>query len=260
MPARRHPHGSRLFDRGALESWSASARGQRVQALESAELRRLLPDIFGRHVLQIGSWLGGRALLDGAETLHRAVLGTAMDLDAAAVIDPEHLPLPARSVDAVILPHTIEFCESPHNVLRETARVLNDRGRLFLLGFSPWGGIAWRERLGLRVRGFPAGARFYGANRVGDWLQLLDFDITDVRRFGSGFPWLAPRSSTHPWTPGDLLSPFAESYLVVARRRVLPINLVGKTQRAQVKPLVGVAAPAAASVQRNGIDDPSPAP
>ncbi|NKF23366.1 methyltransferase domain-containing protein [Solimonas marina] len=258
MPARRHLNGSRPFDRGVLEGWAASPRGQRLLALEATELRRLLPDVFGRHVLQIGSWLGGNALIDSAETLHRAVLGTVVGDSAAAVIDPEHLPLPARSVDAVILPHTIEFCASPHNVLREATRVLNDRGRLFLFGFSPWGLPAWRERLGWRARNFPPGARFYGANRVADWLQLLDFDIADVRRFGTGFPWLAPRSSTHPWRPGDLLAPFTDNYLIVARRRVLPINLIGKTQRAQIKPLVGV--PATASVQRQGVDEPKPTP
>src|SRR3546814_17811306 len=90
-------------------------------------------------------------------------LGTAIGGNASAVIDPEHLPLPARSVDALILPHTLEFSSSPHTVLRETARVLNDRGRLFVLGYSPWGWPAWRERLGLRPRGFPSGARFYRA-------------------------------------------------------------------------------------------------
>ncbi|MGH8444505.1 MAG: class I SAM-dependent methyltransferase [Solimonas sp.] len=251
MSARRHPRGTRLFDRRTLERWSESTRGQRLLHLEGRELRRLLPDIFGRHVLQIGSWAGGVHLLDGAETLHRAVLGTVMDGGAAAIIDPEHLPLPERSIDAVILPHTLEYCESPHKVLRETARVLNDRGRLFVLAFSPWGLAAWRNRLGLRPRAFPAGARFYGASRVGDWLQLLDFEIAEVRRFGTGFPWISPHSSTHPWTPGALFAPFAESYLIVARKRVLPINLIGKAQRAQIKSLVGVAAPAA---QRQGLD------
>lgn len=252
MWARRHPRGSRLFDRRTLERWSESPRGQRVLQREAREMRRLLPDIFGRHVLQIGSWAGGPRLLEGAETLHRAVLGTVMDGAAAAVVDPEHLPLPERSIDAVILPHTLEYCESPHKVLREAARVLNDRGRLFVLAFSPWGLPAWRSRLGLRVRAFPPGARFYGAGRIGDWLQLLDFEIAEVRRFGTGFPWLSPRSSTHPWTPGDLLAPFAECYLIVARKRVLPINFIGKPARAQIKSLVGVAAPAA---QRNGLEN-----
>jgi hypothetical protein len=87
---------------------------------------------------------------------------------------------------------------------------------------------------------------------------LLDFDIVDVRRFGSGFPWMAPQSSMDPWTPGRLLAPLAESYLIVARRRVLPVNFVGKLQRAQVRSLVGATAPA---VQRERLDDGrNPAP
>ncbi|MFT4046574.1 MAG: methyltransferase domain-containing protein [Solimonas sp.] len=258
MTARRHPRSTRLFDRRTLERWSESVRGQRLLQFEARELRRLLPDIFGRHVLQIGSWAGGTRLLEGAETLHRAVLGTVIEGGGAAIVDPEHLPLPERSIDAVILPHTLEYCESPHKVLREAARVLNDRGRLFVLAFSPWGVSAWRNRLGLRACTFPPGARFYGAGRVGDWLQLLDFEIADVRRFGPGFPWIAPRSSAHPWTPGNLLAPFAECYLIVARKRVLPINFVGKPQRAQIRPLVGVTAPAA---HREGLDgEPKPAP
>jgi len=258
MALRRHARSTRLFDRGTLERWSESPRGQRLLQLEARELRRQLPDIFGRHVLQIGSWAGGARLLEGAETLHRAVLGTVMGDGSSAIVDPEHLPLPERSIDAVILPHTLEYCESPHKVLREAARVLNDRGRLFVLAFSPLGVSAWRNRLGLRARTFPAGARFYGASRVGDWLQLLDFEIAEVRRFGPGFPWISPRSSTHPWTPGNLLAPFAESYLIVARKRVLPINFVGKLPRAQIKSLVGVTAPAA---QRSGLDgEPNPTP
>ncbi len=254
----RHPHGARLLDRAALEQWMDSPQGMRLRALEAQELRRLVPDIFGRHLLQIGSWTLDASFLQGAETLHRAVLGTVTDGSAAAIVDPLQLPLPAKSIDAVIMPHTLEFSESPHAVLREAARVLNDRGRLFLLGFSPWGMRAWRNRLGLRGRSFPPHAHFYSAGRVGDWLQLLDFEIADLRRFGTGFPWLASRSSLQPWSPQALVAPLAEAYLLVARKRVLPINLVGRTQRAQVRPLVGVAAPAA---QRQNIDgDANPTP
>ena len=35
--------------------------------------------------------------------------------------------------------------------------------------------------------------------------------------------------------------------MLVARKRVIPINFIGRAQRAQVKPLVGVTAPAAQS-------------
>lgn len=241
----RHLRGVRMLDRQSLDLWSGSQRGQRLLRLETRELERVLPDIFGRHVLQIGSWGEGDALIACAEPLHHGVLGTVPGGRVSAVVEPEHLPLLSKSVDAIVLPHTLEFARSPHHVLRETNRVLNDRGRLFVLGFSPWAAWSWRGRLGLRHRAFPASAHFYSCSRVVDWLELLDFEIAEVRRFGVGFPWLAPRSDGQAWSPGALLSPFAESYMLVARKRVLPMNFVGRTQRAQIKPLVGVGLPAA---------------
>lgn len=236
------------MSRHTLELWLRSPRGRRLLALEEAEARRVLPEVFGRHVLQVGSWGFDNQLVASAETLHKAVLGTVGgESSSSALIDPEQLPLMSKSVDAVLLPHTLEFSRSPHNVLREVNRVLNDRGRLFVMGFSPWSMWALRGRLGLRYRAFPAGARFHGVGRICDWLELLDFEIAEVRRFGLGFPWMAPRTSGGPWSLGALLAPLSESYMVVARKRVIPINLIGRTQRAQVRPLVGVAAPAAQS-------------
>ncbi|HEX4896487.1 MAG TPA: methyltransferase domain-containing protein [Solimonas sp.] len=254
MASLRHLSGLRALDRGALEQWSRSPRGQRLLALEAREIARVLPDVFGRHVLQVGSWDGDGSLIASAETLHRAVLGTVPGARGAALVAPERLPLASKSVDAVLLPHTLEFSRSPHQVLREVDRVLNDRGRLFVLGFSPWSPWAWRTALGLRHRDFPAAAQFYGSRRVGDWLQLLDYDVVETRRFGVGFPWLAPRSVGQPWSPGALLAPLAEAYLLVARKRVLPINFIGRTARAQVRPLVGVGVPAAQRI-RDGEPD-----
>ncbi|MEQ1440487.1 methyltransferase domain-containing protein [Fontimonas sp. SYSU GA230001] len=256
MPHRRHDNGGRPFDRHALELWRRSPRGRRLIELETAELGQLLPDVFGRYALQIGSWGGDGALLASAGTLHQAVLGTVGDRAAAVVADAQHLPILSKSVDAVVLPHTLEFTRSPHNVLREVDRVLNDRGRLFVLGFNPWGAWSWRARLGLRHRAFPQGARFFSAGRVNDWLELLDFDITEVRRFSLGFPWLAPRSVGDAWSPASLLAPLAEAYLISARKRVLPMNFIGRAQRAQVRPMVGVGLPA---TQRSALDgEPRP--
>lgn len=239
----KHVHGALVpLSRHALALWQSSPRGRKLQALEEQEIGRVLPEIFGRHLVQIGSWGGQGRLMEKAETMHRAVLGTVKDEEVGAIIDPEHLPLPAKSVDAVLLPHTVEFAHSPHNVLREASRVLNDRGRLFVLGFNPWSGWAMRRWLGFRYRAFPAGAHFYSAGRVCDWLELLDFEITEVRRYGAGFPWLAPHNAGEAWNLGSLLQVFAEAYLLVAKKRVIPVNFVGKVQRAQVSPLVGVPA------------------
>lgn len=233
------------LSRHSLDLWLDSARGQALLALEESELKRVLPDVFGRHLLQIGDWGREGQLLASAETLHRAVLGGIANTGSAATIDPHNLPLAAQSVDALVLPHTLEFSASPHTVLREASRVLNDRGRLFVLGFNPYSPWAWRARLGLRYAAFPASARHVSAGRLSDWLQLLDFEVTELRRFGDGFPWLLPRSQGEPWNPGSLFAPFAQVYLLMAKKRVVPLSLIGRATRAQVRPLVGMPVPAA---------------
>jgi SAM-dependent methyltransferase len=230
--------GGRPFDRHTLELWLRSPRGRRLLALEERELRRALHDLFGRHLLQVGSWARGSGLLAGSEMLHCAVLGTVRDFGAQALAEPERLPVPDRSVDAVVLPHVLEFSRAPHQVLRESSRILTDRGRLVLLGFNPWSPWAWRQHLGLRYRAFPPGGRFVSTGRICDWLELLDFEVTEIRRYGIGFPWVPPVSDD----AGGLdrwLSLCSEGYLLVAKKRVIPLNLVGRVERAAVRPLIG---------------------
>lgn len=224
--------------------------------LERRELERVLPDIFGRFLLQVGSWGRDGELIRKSETLHHAVIGSVVDCGDQAQIEVERLPIAAKTVDAVVLPHSLEYSRTPHNILREVNRILTDRGRLFVLGFNPWGLWGLRERLGLGHASFPEGAHFYGAGRICDWLELLDLEVSEVRRFGVGFPWTRARSDGDGWTPGSLLRPLTEAYMVCARKRVLPLNPVGRVQRAQVRPFVGVATPAA---RREGPSDPASA-
>lgn len=236
----RSMRGGQPFNRYTLLLWLRSPRGRRLLALEERELKQVLPDLFGRHILQIGSWGRGQRLLASAEMLHRAVLGTAAGLGEQSVISAEQVPIMTKSVDALLLPHTLEFVRSPHNVLREADRILCDRGRLLIYGFNPWSLWGLRQRLGLGYRALPPGARFYSVGRVCDWLELLGFEVTLVRRFGVGFPWLAPRSLGDRWGLRALLAPFVESYLVVAKKRVIPMTLVGRLSRSQVvRPILG---------------------
>lgn len=217
--------GSRPLGRHALALWQRSPRGRQVQGREERELRKVLPDVFGRHVLQIGSWGRGDRLLQSSEMPHRAVLGTAPDAGVNALVEPERLPVQDKCVDAVVLPHTLEFSRAPHTVLREVSRVLTDRGRLFVLGFDAWGPWAWRQSLGLRYRAFPRGARFVARGRLCDWLELLDFEVMEVREV-AGRWW-------DRWIAGG-----PRGYLLVARKRVIPLSLLGRVARPVLKPVV----------------------
>ena len=56
--------------------------------------------------------------------------------------DPTRLPLASDRLDAVLLPHTLDFVPDPRQVLREVERVLIPEGRVVILGFnalSSWG-------------------------------------------------------------------------------------------------------------------------
>lgn len=229
--------------------WASSTRGRRLAEIEKAEVAQQVPEFFGRHFLQIGHWGLGNDWLTDSEMLHRAVLLTGRLGRGQARVDAQALPLAARSVDAALLPHTLESAASPHKLLREVSRVLSDRGRLLILGFNPWSLLAMRRWVGMAPAALPKGAHFFSAGRVCDWLALLDFEITSVRRFSSGFPWLSPRADNELFSPAALVQPLSEAYLIAAKKRVTPLNLVGRSQRAQVKPLITV--PVANTVRRN---------
>lgn len=192
----------------------------------------MLPEFFGRYCVQLGSWGLNGQMLNAAATLHRLVLGTVRDTGNHVLIAPDRLPLPDKCVDTLLLPHALEFAQSPHHTLREVSRVLTDRGAVVVLGFNPWSFWGMRQRLAVQYRAFPDGARFLSAGRICDWLELLDFEVTELRRFGPGLPWRAP--SSRGW-----LGPLADQYMIVARKRVLPMTLIGRPLRAKVASILG---------------------
>jgi SAM-dependent methyltransferase len=89
---------------------------------------------------------------------------------------PDALAIAADSIDAVLLPHTLELADDPHAVLREVDRILRPDGNLVVLGFNPWGW--WGLRHAVSRQGFPPGAqRMISDGRLCDWLRLLEFRI-----------------------------------------------------------------------------------
>ncbi|MDN5873214.1 MAG: class I SAM-dependent methyltransferase [Sinobacteraceae bacterium] len=221
------------MDTAHLLHWQQSRLGRRVLALEQLQLRTVMPEIFGRHMLQIGNWGRGVRLLASSRMLHCAVLGNCEDPTSQARIDLEQLPLMTHSVDSILLPHTLEFAASPHQLLRELDRVLTARGRLVVLGFNPWSLWGLREALGFHHRGYPAGGRLRSVGRLCDWLTLLDFEPVDVRRFGILLPGM---SRFHR-------SPLLAAYMVVAHKRVIPLTGVRSPEKVRKSPAVGATVP-----------------
>lgn len=213
--------------RAAVEHWLETPRGRLLLQRQRHQLLDILPRLFGYRLLQIGDWSLDRDLLESGATLCNWVLGRAGALDADIIMDGQSLPICSGCIDAVILPHSLELATSPHRLLREVDRVLCDHGHVVILGFNPfapwllWSRLARRGRAGEMMRH----RHCYSLGRIHDWLDLLDFDVIGMTRFGVGFPYLpAEGLDTEGGKWRNLTAIFAMSYMVVARKRVVPLT------------------------------------
>lgn len=217
-------------DTQALGEWFAGALGTYLLALERVHMARVLPDLFGYHLVQID--IAGMMDLGASSRIHHRVrLGVDARIRGAAdgvVGEPERLPLAADSVDVLILPHVLEFTDNPHRVLREAERALIGEGHLVVLAFNPWSlwGL-WHRLLAWRGRP-PWCGRFYTAARIRDWLSLLDFDVLTVDRFAYCPPSrrVAGRLEWLEHLGAALWPGLGATALVLARKRVLPLTPV----------------------------------
>jgi SAM-dependent methyltransferase len=195
---------------------------------ESELLSEALEDVFGWELLQIGAWGGARELLAGSRTRRQTIVAPSSLACGADIIGrPSHLPIAADSVDAVLLPHTLEYASNPYAIVREVDRVLVGEGQLLVMGFRPWS--LWGLRARATGSGFPPGMRrVLSERRVRDWLVLLGYEIVAARKYLYCSPW----SSGPVQDQGNgvilrrgLVNPMPSgAYLLKARKRVYTLT------------------------------------
>jgi len=212
-----------------------------------------LDDVFGWELLQVGIWGPREQILSGCRTRRHAIVAGRRSAEsdiqrAQADITARlsQLPIANGAIDAVILPHTLEFETDPYAVVREVDRVLAGEGQLIVLGFKPLS--LWGFRSRAISRGYPPGLkRMLGARRIADWLELLGYDVSLTRNYLFTPPWgsTAPR----PGQPSSLLrrgflKPWpAGAYLIKARKRVYTLTPIRPKLRTQPQPIGGLVKP-----------------
>jgi SAM-dependent methyltransferase len=240
-----------------LAHWLTTPAGQYLLAWEQDQLDRVVADLFGFHALQIG--MAELEALRGNRMPHRWLASDSIAQPRAVALhcDTDALPFPERSLDLVVLPHTLELARDPHLTLAEVERVLMPEGRVVILGFNPaslWGLRQrvgrMRQRLGGRRPLFlPRPGEFIGYWRLRDWLRLLSFEV-EGGRFGGYRPPLTSERwlSRYAWMDrvGDRWWPVLGAvYMLVAVKRVRGMRLVGLARRERAT------APAAPAVVAN---------
>jgi SAM-dependent methyltransferase len=234
-----------MRDNAAAE-WFAGPLGARVLREETALARLALDDVFGFELLQVGTWGPTQHLLAGARTQHTTLLAPKRGPGVTLCAPLASLPFPSDSIDAIVLPHTLELVEDPYAVLREAERVLCAEGCLMICGFNPYSGWGARRLFGRffhRPAFPPQTRRMLTERRLRDWMALLDFEVADVygylgpmpvtrrpRKLADGTVRQAEYRERRPLTAG--------AYLLKARKRVQTLTLVRPRRRTRQLVLV----------------------
>jgi SAM-dependent methyltransferase len=221
------------IDRQALHAWFSSVPGREIARDEIAQLDRVLPNLFGYHLLQVGR-LADFDLLSKSRILYRNIVeidGQSPGLQYPVVQgSATALPVESDSIDVVVLPHILEFEAQPHEALRESARVIMPDGHLLICGFNPWSLLGCWRYLKRRQQAVPWRAQFIGLTRLRDWLALLGFDVLSQEACFFKPPFsnerLLERLDFLDRIGSRMPAYFSGAYLLLARKRVTTLTPV----------------------------------
>ena len=215
----------------ALNQWFESNMGKMVLEHEREVLQQVVEGLFGYYLLELG-WLCDMPSYTQASSIRSFYrVSPCHDAESQLVALPEAAPIAGDSVDAVVLPHTLDFALDPRQVLREVERMLIPEGRVVIVGFNPFSLWGLRRRLPGGSRGLPWQGHFISGRRLQDWLSLLGFDTE--QRYSLLFrpPWkkafLRQRFPRLDKLSQRYLSRFSGVYVLVAVKRVSTLTPVG---------------------------------
>ena len=173
--------------------WPRTRFGQRLLAEEQPRLDELVRRLHGDFLV----WAGpvpcatqGLKRCMVRKSLYLSHPGEAANFDMACFVARLcALPLPSKSVDNLVLHHSLEREEDPRQALREVGRVIAPGGRLILCGFNRFSAWGLRQ-LYSRIRpDLFSGWRFVNPLRLFDWLALLGFELDEPPAYlGFGAP------------------------------------------------------------------------
>ena len=228
--------------------WFEGPLGERVLLEEAALAPLVLDDVFGFELLQVGAWGLERHLLDAARTQHTTLVAPELSAGVTLCSPLDALPFRSDSIDAILLPHTLELVEDPYAVLREAERVLCAEGCLMICGFNPFSGWGARHLFSQYCRrpAFPPdNRRMLSETRLRDWMALLDFEVSRVYGYLGPLPMTR---RTRKLSDDRVLPEYrvrnaltAGAYLLKARKRVQTLTVVRPKRRSRRLMLVPAA-------------------
>ncbi|MGH1438690.1 MAG: methyltransferase domain-containing protein [Cellvibrionaceae bacterium] len=219
-----------------LNEWFQGSVGQRLLSAEKAKLDRIMPEMYGYHLMQLSavshSSSNIMSLSRQSPVTHHFSLGVKQakekgEGEAKALAQFEQLPIDSECVDVALLHHALEYSTKPHQLLRETARTIIPNGYIIVVGFNPWSFSTTKRQLG-RLFSQNAQRRFHNLrrSRIVDWLQLLDFEPAFLEYGDHGWPIKQQYGRKVEEYINNLFPIWGSFYVVVARKSITPMTVI----------------------------------
>jgi len=155
--------------------WPSQSASKALLKVEADKLEACLPKLHGHYFFQYSAL---NVPILRASTLQHSFY-TGKDVGEGQLdMDFQLLPFRDNSLDCILAHHVLDYDTSPHQCLREAARVVVPNGYLVLVGFNPWSALGMSRMMPKSL--LPAKGRYLSLRRVQDWLALLGFRVEQV--------------------------------------------------------------------------------
>ena len=230
-----------------MTDWLQQPIGKCYLASEKEKIGEFLPKLFGYHFLIFGDNQFVSCTADSPIN-HKILIHPHIEQEdkekgvSTLTTRWDKLPIGSESVDVIYLAHCLELSNNPHEILRETYRILRPEGYLLVSGFNPWsmwGFLHFFSRF-LGVSILPSG--FKSPLKLKNWLCLLGFEFLDIRSFCYYPPinneYILDKMYTIEEVSGKFRLPFAAGYVMVACKRVVTLTPLRPNWRKKKKIII----------------------
>lgn len=219
----------RLNRRQQFTRWLQGAPGQLLIDIESQSMRSCWETIRGDSLVVLGDVVQ-KPLLETSGLKNRVIITPDQDRLEKGIsmicADYDALPILPDSIDAMLLPHTLDFSEDPYEVLREVDVSLRPDGYLIIIGFNPWS--LWGLRQVFCRHEAPWNGSYRSVSRIKDWLKVLNFETVQQIKTYYRLPFF------HHWNSSELsmvegiykqcFPYWGAVYILVARKRTFGVT------------------------------------
>lgn len=217
--------GLEMTEKHLLATWYRSHAAHAIYAAEMQQLATLLPNYFGYYLVQLNGptdakWLHPSPIkhtMRVDESPHNGIVG----FSSAVSSDFASLPFAENSIDVFLLPHTLECCAFPFEVLKETVQALMPEGYLIIVGFNPLS--LWGIQQLLTGNTSDKFIKIWSIGHIRRWLTTLGCAVDECKTFTSATlpAWFTQLKL--PWKKTNLDSGclFGGLYIIVARKQVI---------------------------------------